>query len=110
MITQAVWHKDSYLRQLPHFDADRITKCKEAGVDSIFDLMELEESARAQLLEGLSQAEVVDVARFCNRYPDVEVSYELTGPNGAITSKTQVKRYVRPRLLLVLFLSFLHLG
>ncbi|CDS42389.1 U5 small nuclear ribonucleoprotein 200 kDa [Echinococcus multilocularis] len=91
MITQAVWHKDSYLRQLPHFNTERISKCKEAGVESIFDLMELEDSARAQLLEGLSQAEVADVARFCNRYPDVEVNYELTGPNGPITSKTQVK-------------------
>uniref|UniRef100_A0A5K3EYY4 Helicase ATP-binding domain-containing protein n=1 Tax=Mesocestoides corti TaxID=53468 RepID=A0A5K3EYY4_MESCO len=91
MITQAVWHKDSYLRQLPHFNADRISKCQTAGVESIFDLMELEDNARAQLLEGLSQAEVADVARFCNRYPDVEVTYDLTGPNGLISSKTQVR-------------------
>nr|CDS32519.1 expressed protein [Hymenolepis microstoma] len=91
MITQAVWHKDSYLRQLPHFNLERITKCKEAGVESIFDLMELEDAARAQLLEGLSQPEVADVARFCNRYPDVEVNYELSGPSGPVTSKTQVK-------------------
>lgn len=101
MITQAIWHKDSYLRQLPHFNAERISKCKEAGVESIFDLMELEDSARVQLLEGLSQAEIADVARFCNRYPDVEVNYELTGPNGPITSKTQVKRSVVNSILLV---------
>lgn len=91
MLTQAVWHKDSYLRQLPHFDADRITKCREAGVESIFDLMELEDAARGALLEGLSQVEVADVARFCNRYPDVEVNYELAGPNGPIANKAQVK-------------------
>ncbi len=92
MVTQAVWHKDSYLRQLPHFTADRISKCQAAGVESIFDLMELEDDARANLLEGLSQAEVADVARFCNRYPDVEVTYDLVGPSGPVTNKTQVRR------------------
>jgi len=27
MVTQAMWSKDSYLKQLPHFNADIIKRC-----------------------------------------------------------------------------------
>ena len=30
MVTQAMWAKDSYLKQLPHFGADIIKRCQEA--------------------------------------------------------------------------------
>ena len=29
MVTQAMWNKDSYLKQLPHFGGDLIKKCTE---------------------------------------------------------------------------------
>lgn len=29
MVTQAMWSKDSYLKQLPHFNADIIKRCTE---------------------------------------------------------------------------------
>ena len=29
MVTQAMWAKDSYLRQLPHFTADLVQRCSE---------------------------------------------------------------------------------
>jgi len=29
MVTQAMWSKDSYLRQLPHFNAEIIKRCKD---------------------------------------------------------------------------------
>jgi hypothetical protein len=29
MITQAMWNKDSYLKQLPHFTVDIIQRCVE---------------------------------------------------------------------------------
>ena len=29
MVTQAMWGKDSYLKQLPHFTQDLIKKCQE---------------------------------------------------------------------------------
>lgn len=29
MVTQAMWGKDSYLKQLPHFTGDIIKKCQE---------------------------------------------------------------------------------
>lgn len=91
MATQAIWHKDSYLRQLPHFTSEHVSACQAAGVESIFDLMELEDEARLKLLDGLSQAQIADIARFCNRYPDVELTYDLTGASGVVTAKTPVK-------------------
>ena len=29
MVTQAMWNKDSYLRQLPHFTSEIIQRCTE---------------------------------------------------------------------------------
>ncbi|XP_063051889.1 U5 small nuclear ribonucleoprotein 200 kDa helicase-like [Engraulis encrasicolus] len=76
MATQAMCSKDSYLKQLPHFTAEHIKRCSEKGVESIFDIMELEDEERNALLQ-LSEGEMADVARFCNRYPNIELSYEL---------------------------------
>ena len=53
-----------------------IGRCKENGVESVFDIMELEDDERNSLL-GLSDAEMADVARFCNRYPNIEMSYDV---------------------------------
>ena len=33
-LTQAVWNKDSYLRQIPHFSHELITQCRGKNVDS----------------------------------------------------------------------------
>ncbi|KAJ2939955.1 hypothetical protein O0L34_g6662 [Tuta absoluta] len=76
MATQAMWAKDSYLRQLPHFTPDLVAKCAEKGVETVFDVMELEDGARARLL-ALSAQQMADVARFCNRYPNVELTYQV---------------------------------
>lgn len=38
--------------------------------------MELEDEDRAKLLQ-LSDSQMADVARFCNRYPNIEMSYEV---------------------------------
>lgn len=38
--------------------------------------MELEDEDRSKLLQ-LSDAQMADVARFCNRYPNIELSYEV---------------------------------
>ncbi|XP_019874429.2 putative U5 small nuclear ribonucleoprotein 200 kDa helicase [Aethina tumida] len=76
MVTQAMWSKDSYLKQLPHFNADIIKRCTEKGVETVFDIMELEDDARLKLLQ-LSDSQMADVARFCNRYPNIELSYEV---------------------------------
>ena len=59
MVTQAMWSKDSYLKQLSHFSKGLIDK-------RIFDIMELEDEDRNKLL-NMSDIQMADVARFCNR-------------------------------------------
>ncbi|XP_039281589.1 putative U5 small nuclear ribonucleoprotein 200 kDa helicase [Nilaparvata lugens] len=76
MVTQAMWSKESYLKQLPHFTSDIIKRCQDKKVDTVFDMMELEDDDRSKLLQ-LSDAQMADVARFCNRYPNIELSYEV---------------------------------
>ncbi|KAF3851096.1 hypothetical protein F7725_012868 [Dissostichus mawsoni] len=41
MVTQAMWSKDSYLKQLPFFTSEHIKRCQDKGVESIFDIMEM---------------------------------------------------------------------
>lgn len=48
--------------------------------------MEMEDEDRTALLQ-LSDAQMADVARFCNRYPNIELSYE-------VAEKENVKRCV----------------
>lgn len=76
MVTQAMWSKDSYLKQLPHFTTETIKRCTDKGVETVFDIMELEDDDRNKLLQ-LSDSDMVDVARFCNRYPNIELTYEV---------------------------------
>ncbi|KPP72642.1 U5 small nuclear ribonucleoprotein 200 kDa helicase-like [Scleropages formosus] len=76
MVTQAMWSKDSYLKQLPHFTSEHIKRCTDKGVESIFDIMEMEDEERTNLLQ-LTDTQMADVARFCNRYPNIELSYEV---------------------------------
>lgn len=76
MVTQGMWSKDSYLKQLPHFTTELIAKCGEKGVETVFDIMEMEDEDRNSLLE-FTDAQMADVARFCNRYPNVELTYEV---------------------------------
>lgn len=45
-------------------------------IDSIFDIMEMEDEDRNKLLQ-LSDIQMADVARFCNRYPNIELTFEV---------------------------------
>jgi len=76
MVTQAMWSKDSYLRQLPHFTKELIDASIGRGVESVFDIMELEDEDRNKLL-NMSDMQMADVARFCNRYPNIELAYDV---------------------------------
>lgn len=76
MVTQAMWSKDSYLKQLPHFSNEIIKRCQEKNIETVFDIMELEDEDRTTLLQ-LNDQQMADVARFCNRYPNIEMNFEV---------------------------------
>lgn len=50
MCVQAMWETDSPLKQIPHFDPEVIKRCKDAGVESVYDVIDLEDDQRNQLL------------------------------------------------------------
>ena len=46
------------------------------GIESVFDIMDMDDEERNVLL-GLSDSQMQDVARFCNRYPSIDLAYEV---------------------------------
>lgn len=82
MVVQGMWDKDSPLLQLPHMSPELAKRCAAAGVASIFDLLDMEDDARQELLQ-MSDGQLAEVAAVCNRYPDITLSYEVAGGSGA---------------------------
>lgn len=50
MCVQAIWDRDSPLKQVPYFDEDVLGRFKGAKLDSVYDIMELEDDQRNNLL------------------------------------------------------------
>ncbi|KAJ7285982.1 putative RNA helicase [Mycena rebaudengoi] len=76
MCVQAVWETDSPLKQIPHFEPEVIDRCKAAGIESVYDIMEMEDDKRVEMLQ-MTSAQMQDVAMFVNSYPTLDVSHEL---------------------------------
>uniref|UniRef100_A0A803P6U2 RNA helicase n=1 Tax=Cannabis sativa TaxID=3483 RepID=A0A803P6U2_CANSA len=86
MVTQGMWERDSMLLQLPHFTKELAKRCQEnpgKSVETVFDLVELEDDERRDLLQ-MTDSQLLDIAKFCNRFPNIDMSYEvLEGDNVA---------------------------
>ena len=76
MLVQGMWERDSALLQLPHFTPALAKACAAAGVEGVFDLMEMEDDERTALL-AMSPQQIADVARVANRYPSIDLSFEV---------------------------------
>ncbi|CAL1708451.1 unnamed protein product [Somion occarium] len=76
MCVQACWETDSPLKQIPHFEPDVIARCKAAGIESVYDIMEMEDDQRNKLLQ-MDARQMRDVATFVNSYPTLDVNFEL---------------------------------
>ncbi|KAF9226154.1 Sec63-domain-containing protein [Gyrodon lividus] len=76
MCVQAMWETDSPLKQIPHFEPEVIQRCKGAGIESVYDIMEMEDDKRTELLQ-MDVRQMRDVATFVNSYPTLDVSFEL---------------------------------
>eukprot|EP01086_Lenisia_limosa_P014921 TRINITY_DN4664_c0_g1_i2.p1 TRINITY_DN4664_c0_g1~~TRINITY_DN4664_c0_g1_i2.p1 ORF type:complete len:326 (+),score=97.24 TRINITY_DN4664_c0_g1_i2:398-1375(+) len=77
MVIQGVWNTDSNLYQVPHMNSKHIDAFKAVGVESVLDMIEMEEADRQKVLVNLPKEKMSDVALFCNRYPNVDVAHEL---------------------------------
>lgn len=87
MCVQAMWETDSPLKQIPHFDGEIIGRCKKQEVTSVYDITELEDEQRNDLLR-LDTRQMRDVAAFVNAYPSIEVTYTLDDPPADETGYT----------------------
>eukprot|EP00210_Caulerpa_lentillifera_P005576 g5333.t1 len=76
MVTQALWDKDPSLLQIPHFNRELCKKLTDQGLESVFDLVDLDQEKRADLLK-MSEKQLDDVDLFCSRYPDIQLNFEV---------------------------------
>ena len=86
MIVQAVWNRESPLKQIPCFDDNILKRCKRSNVETVYDVMALEDDERNEILR-LDGEELNKVAEFVNLYPNIDISYELDLSDPIIADK-----------------------
>ncbi|KAI6249552.1 Pre-mRNA-splicing factor brr2 [Erysiphe necator] len=91
MVVQAMWDRDSPLKQIPNFTPDVIKAANEYGVKDIFEFMEAmdpsENTDYDTLVKklGLSQSQLAVAANFTNsRYPNIDMEFDLEDPENII--------------------------
>ncbi|CAK7562243.1 MAG: Pre-mRNA-splicing helicase BRR2 [Sporothrix epigloea] len=84
MVVQAMWDRDSPLKQIPHFTAEVIKVAGRYGIKDVFDFIEQmnpeENKDYARLVKdlGLSQTQLVEAANFTNdKYPDMTLDFSV---------------------------------
>jgi pre-mRNA-splicing helicase BRR2 len=107
MIVQAMWDRDSPLKQIPHFTPEVIKAANDSGyvylpsdsylnanshdyhsVKDIFEFMEAMDPSENPNYEalvkrlGLSQSQLAQAANFTNsKYPNIELEFDLVDPD-----------------------------
>jgi len=87
MVIQGVWDSDPILKQLPHVSEDTLKRLADAKVETIFDLMELDDAKRRELL-SMNNRQLADVARVSNMYPNVEVAYAVQNESEIVAASS----------------------
>jgi pre-mRNA-splicing helicase BRR2 len=87
MVVQAMWQKDSPLKQIPHFDNDTIKAAQKFSINDVDDFInamdEDENPDYKKLIKALEvdQRQLADIANFTNNfYPNIELEHELLDP------------------------------
>ena len=77
MVVQGCVPSASPLLQLPYFDTER---CEEARgtfeIEDVVDILAMEENDRFQLLSGLTESQISEVAKACNMYPSISMGWK----------------------------------
>ena len=88
MCVQAVWNHDSPLKQIPFFTKDVIKRCEDADAgESVFDIMEMEDDVRNKCLK-MNNKQLAEVARYVNRYPNVDLSFEIVDKDEIVAGES----------------------
>ena len=92
------------LLQLPHFDRELARKCQEnpgKSIETIFDLVDMEDDERRELLQ-MDDSKLHDIARFCNRFPNIDMTYDVLDsedirPGDKVTLQIALERELEGR-------------
>lgn len=76
MIVQGVWDTDNSLRQVPFFDEETLAKCAEKKVETVYDIMALDDEEREDIMT-MDNSKLVIVANFINNFPNIDLEYSL---------------------------------
>ncbi len=96
MIVQAMWATDPVLKQLPHMSTDALKRAASHQIEGIFDLTDAEDDVRNEIL-AMPDAQLADVARFCNRYPNIDLNFDVEDASNVhagqtVSVKVQLRR------------------
>lgn len=87
MLIQGLWDTDNPLKQIPFFDEVILKRCEEKGVETIYDVMALEDEEREDIMI-MDNHKLVKVANFINNFPNIELKYSLDTSEPLVSGQT----------------------
>ena len=93
MVVQAMWDRDSPLKQIPHFSPEVIKAANDFGAKDIFEFMDLMDPSENKDYEkmvkrlGLDNKQLAQAAAFTNsKYPNIEIDVKVEDPENIATN------------------------
>jgi pre-mRNA-splicing helicase BRR2 len=88
MVVQAMWQKDSPLKQIPHFDNNTIKAAQKFGINDVIEFMDAMDPDENEDFEKLIKSldldnkQLSDAATFTNEYyPNIEMEHTVVDPD-----------------------------
>ena len=93
MAVQAMWDRDSPLKQIPHFSPEVVKAANDFGAKDIFEFMDLMDPSENKEYEkmikrlGLDNKQLAQAAAFTNnKYPNIEIDFQVEDPENIATN------------------------
>jgi len=84
LVTQALWQTDNALKQLPYFTDEIVDRCTANKVESVYEILEVDDKVRLALFKGLSVPQIREIAAVCNDYPNIDMQFALSVEDGSV--------------------------
>ena len=93
MVVQAMWDRDSPLKQIPHFTPEVIKAANDSDANDIFEFMDLMDPSENKNNEkmikrlNLDNKQLAQAAAFTNdKYPNIEIDFSVEDPENIATN------------------------
>eukprot|EP00172_Hildenbrandia_rubra_P001427 Plantae.Rhodophyta-Hildenbrandia_rubra.ctg19755.p1 GENE.Plantae.Rhodophyta-Hildenbrandia_rubra.ctg19755~~Plantae.Rhodophyta-Hildenbrandia_rubra.ctg19755.p1 ORF type:complete len:1383 (+),score=291.93 Plantae.Rhodophyta-Hildenbrandia_rubra.ctg19755:620-4768(+) len=100
MIVQGMWDKDGAVLQLPHVSRQLAKVLEEEyKVESVYDLLEMEDEDRNKALKDIPQEQLAEIARVANGFPSlkeiaVEIEEESVRAGDRVVVRVKIEREI----------------